>query len=124
MKRRVLEEKVHYQTTMDFCIYLVASADDFLKGIVVCYDYQCACLVFRHVSASLRDLIDCLIGMVASGFSSEKAVYDLSSCSISLESVAELNQEFSDFRLENDDESKHSDVEHGLHDGRHQLHVE
>ena len=124
MKRGILEEKVHYQTTVYFCIYLVACADYFLKRIVVSYDYQCTGLVFRHVSACLRNLIDCLIGIVASGLPSEKTVYDFSPCRIGLESVAELNQEFSDFWLEDHDECKHSDIKDSLHDGRHQLHVE
>ena len=124
MKRGVLEEQVHYQTAVDFRIYSVSGAYDFLKGIVVCYDYKCAGLVFRHVSACFRDLIDRLIGMVASGLSSENAVYDFSSCCVGLESVSELDQEFSDFGLEDDYEREYSDVKHSLHYGGHELHVE
>ena len=39
-------------------------------------------------------------------------------------SVSEPDEEFPDFRLEDDDDREDSDVEHRFHDRRHQPHVE
>ena len=103
----------------------VSRADDLLQRILVDDHYQCAGLVLRHSPACFCQVIDRLgtgqrTGLSLAGY----PVEDGTSLSAVHVSVAESDQELSDFRLENHDQGQHSHVQHHIHYGGHEPHVE
>ena len=125
MKRGVLEEKVHDEPAVDGSVDAVSCADDLLKRVLMCDDDQCSGLVFRHAAACLCQLVHrlCVSDGALSGPSHDPVDYGSAPGAVHI-SIAKPDEELSDFRLEDYDQSKDSHVQHHVHDGSHQSHVE
>ena len=124
VKRRVLEEEIHDQSAVDSCVYPVSGADDFIKRSVMCDHDKRSGLVLRHSAAGLCEVVHGLASDGVCSLSSQDPVHDGTSlCAVHV-SVAEPDEEFPDFRLEDDDQGYDSHIQHHVHDGRHQPHVE
>ena len=125
MKRGILEEQIHDQSAMNGCIDAVAGADDIFQRIFVSDHDQGSCLFFRHSAACLGQVVYSLV--VADGglgiLSENPVDYGSSSGAVHI-SVAESDEELPDFRLEDYDQREHSHVQHHVHHGCHESHVE
>ena len=125
MQRRVLEEQVHQKPSVYLRIDTVSRADEIVERCAVGNDDECAGLVFRHSSAGLGDFVG-FFACRSCGLdvSAEKSVEELLTFGAAHISVSESDEELSYLRLEDDDQSQHTDIKHHVHDGNHQSHVE
>ena len=124
MKRGVLEEEVHYKTAVDACVDSVSCAYHVVKRAVMSDHDQGTCLVFGHSSAGFCEVIDSFAAYGISTFLAKNLVHDGFALCIVHISVSELDQEFSDLWLEDDDQCYESEVQHHVHYGGHKPHVE
>ena len=124
MERGVLEEQVHYQASMYRCVNVVSGAYDVVKRACVSNDDQGSGLVFGHSAAGLRNLIGRLASCAYALLAAHEPVHDLLAFRTLHPLVSDPDEELAYFRLENDDECDHTDVQDGLHERVHQSHVE
>lgn len=124
VQRRVFEEQVHYQASVNGCIHLVARADDVLKRCVVRNNDERSGLLFGHPVAGVGDFVDSLAIVGDLLIPSEDPIQDVLSFGVCHISVAELDEKFPDLRLEDDYDGDDSDVQDGVQKGGHELHSE
>ena len=122
MKRRVLEEQVRDEAAVDACINSIARAYDLVKRCFMDKDYKRAGLVLGHYAAGLCDVVDAFDGLYH-GLSAQYPVDELPSSRAVHVSVAQLHQEFSDFRLEYYNDSDDSHIHECVQERGHELHA-
>ena len=124
VQRGILEEQVGDEASVYGCVDPVSGINDVVKrSLVLQYDKRSG-LVFRHPSASFREVVHGLASRHSCASLAKNHVYYLTSSGVVHIPVSEADEELSDFGLEYHDQCKHSDVEQCLHKGCHQPHVE
>ncbi len=109
---------------MDAGVYLVSGIHDVIQRCVVCNHDERACLFLGHSSACFGYVVDDFAIFTVCALASQYLVDQCSSLRIAHVSVSKPCQEFSDFRLEDDDECNYSDIKDHVEDGLDEPHVE
>jgi hypothetical protein len=123
VKRRILEKEIHYEASVYVGIDAVPGLDNIVKGSFVGKYDQRACILLRHASAGLCNLLDSGISHLVI-FDSEESVEYVTRPSGDTCLATDPVEEMPYLGLEDHNQRKNTDIEQGIHYRTHHLHPE